>query len=91
MSPLELPGKSFGYLPDSRNIKCDNCGRSIRKFLLQKGVKDRLKGKIQLRCPHCDYQLVVVDESLVKVVKDEEKVKGKKNVRKGKKTNKSKK
>ena len=71
MSPLELPGKSFGYLPDRRNATCDNCGRSFRKFLLEIGEKDKLKGVVRLKCPYCNYLLEIVDTSKVHETKEE--------------------
>ena len=65
MSPLELPGKSFGYLSDRRNTTCGKCGRSFRNFLLEQGEKDKAKGVIKLKCPHCNYQLEIVEQGKV--------------------------
>ena len=78
MSPLELPGKSFGFLPDRRNTTCDNCGRSFRDFLLAEGEQDLKKGVVRLKCPYCKYQLEVVDKDKVHPTKTEGEEEGKK-------------
>lgn len=90
MSPLELPGKSFGYLPDRRNVTCDNCGRSFDKFLVEQGQIDIKKGMVRLKCPFCSYQLKIIEISKVeiKVEKKEVKKEKSKKAKKGGKKNK---
>ncbi len=68
MSPLELPGKSFGYLPDRRNTKCVYCGRGFRNFSLGKAEKDKGKTMFKLNCPFCGKQLDITDSSKVILV-----------------------
>ncbi len=73
--PLELPGKSFGYLPDRRNTVCPRCGRGFRNFALgREGHKPHKRandneGLISLICPYCGYELEVVEASALVVVK----------------------
>ena len=86
MSPLELPGRSFGYLPDRRNITCEHCGGSFPDFLLNEGKKDKAKGVIRLKCPLCGYKLEVIDTSKPLFgKKDKGKQKGEKKQKKAKK------
>lgn len=65
MSPLELPGRSFGYLPDRRNVTCDNCGRSARRLLFEQGENEKKEGVFKAKCPYCNYQLEIVAQSKV--------------------------
>lgn len=70
--PLELPGRSFGYLPDRRNLSCTYCGRSFRLFGVTEDVvrpkrarSKRAKSvsenkRIIIKCPYCGHENVVL-------------------------------
>lgn len=68
MSPLELPGRSFGYLPDRRNTVCRRCGRGFRNFRLVE-LKGDESGKAELLCPYCGYLLDTVDVKKIVMAK----------------------
>lgn len=65
MSPLELPGRSFGYLPDRRNTTCVYCGRSFRDYVLGKEEKHNATRLVELNCPYCGKRLDFADLSKV--------------------------
>lgn len=70
MSPFELPGKSFGFLPDGRNETCENCGRSTRRVAFEQDEKDKQQGVIKVKCPHCGYQMWIIDQSVAHIDKE---------------------
>lgn len=62
MSPLELPGKPFGRIPDGRNIFCARCGRPFREFrIASKDKCETTDSRIAcIICPHCEYVIKIL-------------------------------
>lgn len=57
MSPLEIPGKPLGGLPDpGRKGICPNCFRSYRTLKTKPGPD---KKKTYLHCPFCGHLIRV--------------------------------
>lgn len=62
MSPLELPGKSFGRIPDGRNTYCIRCGKPFREFrIVDKEKCDTTDPRIAcIICPNCEYVMKIL-------------------------------
>lgn len=60
MSPLEIPGKPFGRLPDKRSKgDCPHCYRSYRSLIVKWDEDSR---KARHYCPYCGEEVSEDDD-----------------------------